>query len=89
MFELSPDSKPAIGQPEIKPDAVVATRTAVETDNSVALVLSLAELDALTDIVLNAPPTKLVDDSMAEHLLRKLMQFQRGFGVPARHLSEQ
>ena len=77
MFELSPDSKPAIGQPEIKPDAVVATRTAVETDNSVALVLSLAELDALTDIVLNAPPTKLVDASMAEHLLRKLMQLQR------------
>ena len=37
----------------------------------------LAELDALTDIVLNAPPTKLVDEPMAEHLLRKLMQLQR------------
>jgi hypothetical protein len=39
--------------------------------------LSVAELDALTDIVLNAPPTKLVDDAMAEHLLRRLMQLQR------------
>ncbi|MFM2223480.1 MAG: hypothetical protein RLZZ78_1737, partial [Armatimonadota bacterium] len=36
-----------------------------------------AELDALTDIVLNAPPTKLVDEEMAEHLLRKLIQLQR------------
>ena len=77
MFELSPDSKPAIGQPESKPDVVLAARTTVDTDNSVALVLSLAELDALTDIVLNAPPTKLVDEPMAEHLLRKLMQLQR------------
>jgi hypothetical protein len=89
MFELSPETKPAEGQPESKPDVVMAARTTPESDNSVALVLSLAELDALTDIVLNAPPTKLVDDSMAEHLLRKRMQFQRGFGVPARHLSEQ
>jgi hypothetical protein len=40
-------------------------------------VQSVAELDALTDIVLNAPPTKLVDDAMAEHLLRRLMQLQR------------
>ena len=77
MFELSPDSKPAIGQPEIKPDVVMAARTAVEQDDSVVLTMSLAELDALTDLVLNAPPTKLVDDSMAEHLLRKLMQLQR------------
>jgi hypothetical protein len=77
MFELSPETKPAEGQLESKPDVVMAARTTPESDNSVALVLSLAELDALTDIVLNAPPTKLVDDSMAEHLLRKLMQLQR------------
>ena len=77
MFELSPDSKPAIGQPESKPDVVLAARQKVEMDNSVTLSLSVEELDALTDIVLNAPPTKLVDEPMAEHLLRKLMQLQR------------
>jgi hypothetical protein len=32
---------------------------------------------ALTDIVLNAPPTELAGETMAEHLLRKLMQLQR------------
>ncbi len=77
MFELSPETKPAEGQPESKPNVVMAARTAIEQDDSVVLTMSLAELDALTDLVLNAPPTKLVDDSMAEHLLRKLMQRQR------------
>jgi hypothetical protein len=77
MFELSPETKPAEGQPDSKPDVVMAARTAVEQDDSVVLTMSLAELDALTDLVLNAPPTKLVDEPMAEHLLRKLMQLQR------------
>lgn len=77
MFELSTEIKPSLGQPESKPAVTMATRSNVEMDNSVTLSLSMEELDALTDIVLNAPPTKLVDEPMAEHLLRKLMQLQR------------
>lgn len=77
MFELPPETKPASGQPDSKPDALLATRTTGEHAEAVTLVLSLAELDALTDIVLNAPPTKVVDESMAEHLLRRLVQLQR------------
>ena len=77
MFELSTEIKASLGQPESKPAVTMATRSNVEMDNSVTLSLSMEELDALTDIVLNAPPTKLVDEPMAEHLLRKLMQLQR------------
>ncbi|MFY8051789.1 MAG: hypothetical protein ACOVP2_04165 [Armatimonadaceae bacterium] len=77
MFELSPDTKQVTGLPESKPDSFVAPRISVEQDDSVVLTMSLAELDALTDLVLNAPPTKLVDEEMAEHLLRRLMQLQR------------
>ena len=77
MFELSTEIKASLGQPESKPAVTMATRSNVEMDNSVTLSLSMEELDALTDIVLNAPPTKLVDEPMAEHLLRMLMQLQR------------
>lgn len=77
MFELSHEIKAHNGHLENKPDSLKAMPTPVETDTSIALALSQAELDALTDIVLNAPPTKLVDDATAEHLLRKLMQLQR------------
>jgi hypothetical protein len=77
MFELSHEIKAPKGYLETKPDALKAAPASTEPDDSTALLLSSAELDALTDIVLNAPPTKLVDDHMAEHLLRKLMQLQR------------
>jgi hypothetical protein len=77
MFELVIDSKAPTGHLERKPDAPHATRTSVKTADNVVLDLTHAELDALTDIVLNAPPTKLVNDEMAEHLLRRLMQLQR------------
>ncbi len=77
MFELVPDIKAPTGHLETKPDAPLAARASVESDDNATLTLTLAELDALTDIVLNAPPTKLVDDQMAEHLLRRLMQLQR------------
>lgn len=77
MFELSTEIKASLGQPESKPAVTMATRSNVEMDSSVTLSLSMEELDALTDIVLNAPPTKLVDEPMAEHLLRMLMQLQR------------
>ena len=77
MFELSPETTPTTGKLETKPDTQSAAHTSVETSDAIVIRLSVAELDALTDIVLNAPPTKLVDDSMAEHLLRKLMQLQR------------
>jgi hypothetical protein len=55
----------------------MATRVQTASDENVVLSMTPAELDALTDIVLNAPPTKLVDEEMAEHLLRKLIQLQR------------
>ena len=77
MFELVPEIKALSGHLETKPDAPLAARASVESDDNATLTLTLAELDALTDIVLNAPPTKLVDDQMAEHLLRRLMQLQR------------
>jgi hypothetical protein len=77
MFELSPETNVAKGHPESKPDPSKATRVLADTDENVVLSMTPAELDALTDIVLNAPPTKLVDEEMAEHLLRKLIQLQR------------
>ena len=55
MFELSPDTKQVTGLPETKPDSFVAPRISVEQDDSVVLTMSIAELDALTDLVLNAP----------------------------------
>jgi hypothetical protein len=77
MFELSPETSPSKGKLENHPDPLQAALTPAETNDVFMIRLSVAELDALTDIVLNAPPTKLVDDEMAEHLLRKLMQLQR------------
>lgn len=77
MFELSPEIKPSIVQPEVKSAVTIASCAATDVSAPMLLSLSSEELDALTDIVLNAPPTKLVDESMAEHLLRKLMQLQR------------
>ncbi|MFM7187484.1 MAG: hypothetical protein ACKO14_06670 [Armatimonadota bacterium] len=77
MFELSPEIKPSMGQPENKPAVTVASCTATDIAAKVTLSLSSEELDALADLVLNAPPTKLVDEPMAEHLLRLLMQLQR------------
>ena len=77
MFELSPETSPSKGKLENHPDPLQAALTLAETNDVIMIRLSVAELDALTDIVLNAPPSKLVDDSMAEHLLRRLMQLQR------------
>ena len=77
MFELSPETTPSKGKLENHPDPLQAVLTPAETNDVIMIRLSVAELDALTDIVLNAPPTKLVDDEMAEQLLRKLMQLQR------------
>jgi hypothetical protein len=77
MFELSPETSPSKGKLENHPDPLQAALTQAETNDVFMIRLSVAELDALTDIVLNAPPTKLVDDEMAEQLLRKLMQLQR------------
>jgi hypothetical protein len=77
MFELSPETTTTTGKLENKPDTQASAHTSAETSDAIMIRLSVAELDALTDIVLNAPPTKLVDDEMAEHLLRKLMQLQR------------
>jgi len=77
MFELSPEIKPSMGQPENKPEVTVASCAATDIAAKVTLSLSSEELDALTDLVLNAPPTNLVDEPMAEHLLRLLMQLQR------------
>jgi hypothetical protein len=77
MFELSPETSPSKGKLENHPDPLQAALTPAEINDVFMIRLSVAELDALTDIVLNAPPTKLVDDEMAEHLLRKLMQLQR------------
>jgi hypothetical protein len=77
MFELSPETIVPIGHPESKPDSSMATRVKAASDETVVMRMTPAELDALTDIVLNAPPTKLVDEEMAEHLLRKLIQLQR------------
>ncbi len=77
MFELSPETNVAKGHPESKPDPSKAARVLADNDENVVLSMTPAELDALTDIVLNAPPTKLVDEEMAEHLLRKLIQLQR------------
>ena len=77
MFELSPETTPSTGKLENDPDQLKAALTSAETNDEIIIRLSVAELDALTDIVLNAPPTKLVDDAMAEHLLRRLMQLQR------------
>jgi hypothetical protein len=77
MFELSPETIPSTGKLENDPDSLKAALTSAETNDAIMISLSVVELDALTDIVLNAPPTKLVDDAMAEHLLRRLMQLQR------------
>jgi hypothetical protein len=77
MFELSPETIVSIGHPESKPDSSMATRVKAASDETVVMRMTPAELDALTDIVLNAPPTKLVDEEMAEHLLRMLIQLQR------------
>jgi len=77
MFELSPETIVPTGHPESKPDSSMATRVKAESNETVVMRMTPAELDALTDIVLNAPPTKLVDEEMAEHLLRKLIQLQR------------
>ena len=77
MFELSPETIVSTGHPENKPDSSMAARVQMESDKNVVMRMSSDELDALTDIVLNAPPTKLVDEEMAEHLLRKLIQLQR------------
>ncbi len=77
MFELSPETIVPTGHSESKPASSMATRVQTASDENVVLSMTPAELDALTDIVLNAPPTKLVDEEMAEHLLRKLIQLQR------------
>lgn len=77
MFELSPETIAPTGHPESKPALSMATRVQTASDETVVMRMTPAELDALTDIVLNAPPTKLVDEEMAEHLLRKLIQLQR------------
>jgi hypothetical protein len=77
MFELSPETTPTTEKLENHPDPLKAAHTPAETNDAIMISLSVAELDALTDIVLNAPPSKLVDDAMAEQLLRKLMQLQR------------
>ncbi|MEY3764841.1 MAG: hypothetical protein RLZ42_1501, partial [Armatimonadota bacterium] len=57
MFELSPETSPSKGKLENHPDPLQAALTPAETNDVIMIRLSVAELDALTDIVLNAPPT--------------------------------
>ena len=53
MFELSPETTPTTGKLENKPDTQAAAHTSAETSDGIMIRLSVAELDALTDIVLN------------------------------------
>lgn len=72
MFEKIP-------QKNISPDSspIVSELNAHYLGQQICLTLSVAELHALTDLILNTPVCETVTEEMTEGLLRRLTSMQR------------
>lgn len=72
MFENLPQKNSA---PDTSP--IVSDLNAPFLAQQISIHLSIAELHALTDLVINAPVCETVTEEMTENLLRRLTSIQR------------